>query len=272
MPELPEVETTRRGIHPFLLNQTIERIDIRQGKLRFPATPELNACCSGKQILDVSRRAKYLLLPLSSGTLLIHLGMSGYLRLDNPQSSLKKHDHIDMCLSNDMVLRYHDPRRFGFWLYIAGNLLQHPLIAHLGPEPLSDDFNGDFLYDKARGKTQSIKSFIMNNHVVVGIGNIYATESLFLTGIHPQTASGRLAKEQFIRLSINIKQVLQQAITAGGTTLRDFYSSDGKPGYFSSALHVYGRQGQPCPHCYERILAVTIAGRKSTFCPRCQPI
>ncbi|WP_133128340.1 bifunctional DNA-formamidopyrimidine glycosylase/DNA-(apurinic or apyrimidinic site) lyase [Legionella nagasakiensis] len=272
MPELPEVETTKRGIHPFLLNQTIECIHVRQTKLRLPIPSDLSTSCADQKILDIARRGKYLLLQLSSGTLLIHLGMSGHLRLDHLHSPIRKHDHVDLYLSNRFILRYHDPRRFGLWLYLTEPPCQHPLLTRLGPEPLSSDFNGDYLYDRAQGKTQSIKSFIMNNHVVVGIGNIYATESLFLAGIHPQAAIGLITKEQFILLSNKIKQVLQQAINAGGTTLRDFYASDGKPGYFSAALNVYGRQGLPCPACHERILAMTISGRNSAFCSKCQPM
>ena len=271
MPELPEVETTKRGISSFLLNQAIAKLIIRQAKLRVPVTEGINELCVGKTILAISRRAKYLLLHLSEGTLLIHLGMSGHLRLVTTQAEPGKHDHIDLCLTNGGILRYHDPRRFGLWLYLPLNPKDHALLAHLGPEPLSLDFNSDYLWQRARCKTQGIKSFIMNNTVVVGIGNIYATECLFLAGIHPESPAGALPEDAFIRLTYHIKQVLQQAIIAGGTTLRDFYAVDGKPGYFSNNLKIYGQKGQPCPQCKMLIQSMTIAGRSSTFCPRCQP-
>ena len=271
MPELPEVETTKQGITPFLVNQTILCVTIRQPQLRLPVTPNLNTLCSGKVLLAISRRAKYLLLHLSEGNVLIHLGMSGHLRIVNAQSPVSKHDHIDLCLMNGSILRYNDPRRFGLWLFIQDNPLTHRLLTHLGPEPLTDHFNGDYLHLCAYRKTQCIKSFIMNNKIVVGVGNIYAAESLFLAGIHPKTAAGALSKEQMLCLSYFIKQVLQQAISAGGTTLRDFYAADGKPGYFSNELNVYGRQKNHCYVCKTIIEAIVIAGRTSAFCPKCQP-
>ena len=271
MPELPEVETTKRGITPFLVEQTILCATVRQPQLRLPVTPNLSTICSGKTLLSITRRAKYLLLHLSEGFLLIHLGMSGHLRIVNSQAPIGKHDHIDLCLSNGSILRYNDPRRFGLWLYIAENPLQHHLLAHLGPEPLSDEFNGDYLYLAARNKKKCIKSFIMTNNVVVGIGNIYAAEALFLAGIHPETAAGALSREQINSLSEHLKKVLQQAIIAGGTTLRDFYAADGKPGYFSNELQVYGRQNKPCYACNTLIKIIAIAGRNSAFCPKCQP-
>lgn len=271
MPELPEVETTKQGITPFLVNQTILCATVRQPKLRLPVTHHLSRLCAGRTLLSISRRAKYLLLHLSEGHVLIHLGMSGHLRIVKSQEPIGKHDHIDLCLTNGAILRYNDPRRFGLWLYIAENPLQHRLLAHLGPEPLTEEFNGDYLYLSARHKTQCIKSFIMNNKIVVGVGNIYAAESLFLAGIHPITAAGALSKEEMLRLSDHIKHVLQQAINVGGTTLRDFYAADGKPGYFSNELKVYGRKNNPCFTCKTSIEAIFIAGRNSAFCPRCQP-
>ena len=270
MPELPEVETTRRGISSALLNQTIASVNVRQARLRVPVTPELNALCAGRTIFDINRRAKYLLLQLSEGTILIHLGMSGHLRVIHSTTEAGKHDHIDLCLANGTVLRFNDPRRFGLWIYIKDNPSQHPLLAHLGPEPLSDAFNGEYLTTRAQRKTQRIKSFIMNNKVVVGVGNIYATECLFLAGIHPQTPAGAVPQEKLMQLSRHIKTVLQQAIDAGGTTLRDFYAADGKPGYFANDLKIYGRKGEPCYTCRQLIETVTIAGRSSTFCPQCQ--
>ncbi|WED43210.1 bifunctional DNA-formamidopyrimidine glycosylase/DNA-(apurinic or apyrimidinic site) lyase [Legionella cardiaca] len=271
MPELPEVETTRLGISPYLLNKTIKAIDVRQPKLRL-LVPPLNEICSGQQILAITRRAKYLLLHLTQGYLLIHLGMSGHLRLVESNHPPDKHDHIDMRLHDEYTLRYNDPRRFGLWLYLADNPQDHPLLSHLGPEPLSDVFNIEYLSQRAYKKQQPIKSFIMRNDIVVGVGNIYATESLFLAGIHPQTATGHLQKNQLIELINYIKQVLEQAIRAGGTTLRDFFTIDGKPGYFANSLQVYGRKGLPCFQCSHLIQAITIGGRNSAFCPHCQPL
>jgi len=271
MPELPEVETTKRGISSHLVDQTITSVIVRHHQLRLPVAPDLHDLCVGKKILTVSRRAKYLLIELSTGTLIIHLGMSGHLRIVNDHSLAAKHDHIDLCLNDGSILRYHDPRRFGLWLYIATNPSQHRLFSHLGPEPLSNEFDGDYLIQRAYQKNQSIKSFIMNNSVVVGIGNIYATECLFLAGIHPQSPAGAIPKELLLILSTHIKQVLQRAIDSGGTTLRDFYATDGKPGYFATALQVYGRNNLPCPQCNLLIKSVLIAGRTSAFCPQCQP-
>ncbi|MCP0913945.1 MULTISPECIES: bifunctional DNA-formamidopyrimidine glycosylase/DNA-(apurinic or apyrimidinic site) lyase [Legionella] len=271
MPELPEVETVKRGVQPFLLNQTIKRIEVRQPKLRFPVADNMNCLCEGKQIIGISRRAKYLILQLSQGFLLLHLGMSGHLRPVQETTMPGKHDHIDLILTNGLALRYNDPRRFGFWIYIATNPAQHKLLAHLGPEPLSTDFNEEYLFNRAKNKTQSIKAFIMSNETVVGVGNIYATESLFLAGIHPKIATGSLSKSQFFHLCGHIKSTLAQAIQQGGTTLRDFYSFEGKPGYFATILKVYGRAGKPCATCNTLIQSITIAGRSSAFCPQCQP-
>lgn len=271
MPELPEIETTKRGISPFLIDQVILGITVRHTRLRLPVTPDLNSLCVNKKVLDITRRAKYLLLHLSEGYLLIHLGMSGHLRIVNTQTSAGKHDHIDLCLANGSILRYNDPRRFGLWLYMPDNPLEHRLITHLGPEPLTEAFNADYLYKRSRHKKQCIKSFIMDNKIVVGVGNIYAAESLFLTGLHPQMPAGRVSADQMQRLTQHIKNVLQQAINVGGTTLRDFYAADGKPGYFSHALKVYGRQNKRCYTCKTLINALVIAGRTSAFCPHCQP-
>lgn len=272
MPELPEVETTRRGIEPHIINQTITRLVIRNSQLRLPVSNNL-PFCTGQKILSVKRRAKYLLFELESGHhLLIHLGMSGHLRLVDFAAALRKHDHIDMAFSNDLILRYNDPRRFGLWLMIDGSPDQHPLLCKLGPEPLSDSFNSDYLAQKTSGKKCAIKSLIMNNEVVVGVGNIYATESLFLSGIHPQSVASHLSVAQLERLTLAIKHILQAAILAGGTTLKDFFSHEGKPGYFTHNLKVYGRKDESCYHCQYSIESVIIAGRNSFFCPQCQKI
>lgn len=273
MPELPEVETTRLGIKPYLSQQTISQIIIRQPRLRLTIPDEFASQCEGKIILDVQRRAKYLLLPLSQGYLMIHLGMTGHLRIiKTGQTTPGKHDHLDLCLENGFTLRYNDSRRFGLWLYAHAEPDLQTLLAHLGPEPLTQEFNTDYLAKKAKGRNQCIKSFIMNNHVVVGVGNIYATEVLFLAGIHPLTAAGLLSNTEFDKLTQFIKQILQRAIQAGGTTLRDFYAADGKPGYFTQNLQVYGRKNQPCMICENNIQSQVIAGRSSAFCPQCQPL
>ncbi|KTD22207.1 formamidopyrimidine-DNA glycosylase [Legionella lansingensis] len=270
MPELPEVETTRRGIAPFLVGKAIKNIVVRQLQLRL-AVPPLNDLCSGQKVKAVIRRAKYLLLQLTSGHLLIHLGMSGHLRLIQTDDVVGAHDHIDLLLEDGYMLRYNDPRRFGLWQYFTGDPYQYPLLNHLGPEPLSEAFHADYLSQKAFRKRQNIKSFIMRSDIVAGVGNIYATESLFFAGIHPQTPAGSLQAKQVAKLVYQIKRVLEKAIIAGGTTLRDFFSVDGKPGYFSQDLKVYGRKNLPCFHCHHIIEVAIIAGRSSAFCPHCQP-
>lgn len=272
MPELPEVETTKKGIQPHLEGQTIKKVTIRNPKLRVPVPMELDDLCAGKKIKTVTRRAKYLLLHLTQGYVLIHLGMSGHLRIMPKDTPPEKHDHVDMLLGNNLVLRYCDPRRFGLFFYIDENPYQHPLLAHLGPEPLSEAFNSSYLSQRAKNKNLPIKSLIMNNDVVVGVGNIYATESLFLSGIHPLTAAKNVSTESLHTLTNTIKQVLQAAIEAGGTTLKDFYSFEGKPGYFSIALKVYGRKKDHCFQCNSVIDTVVIGGRHSAFCPQCQPL
>lgn len=272
MPELPEVESTRRGISPFLLQQTITAVIVRQDKLRLPISTEIRTTCVGQTILAVKRRAKYLLLELSEGYLLNHLGMSGHLRIVDNNTAAGKHDHLDVSLSNGLSLRYNDPRRFGLWLYLSSNPEQHRLLSHLGPEPLTTDFNGAYLLQQGRHRKQNVKSFIMSNEIVVGVGNIYATESLFLSGIHPLTPAKNLNQTQFELLALQIKRVLQQAINAGGTTLRDFLQTNGKPGYFKNELQVYGRKNQPCFKCKTLIQSLTIGGRSSSYCPNCQKI
>ncbi|MGQ3888413.1 bifunctional DNA-formamidopyrimidine glycosylase/DNA-(apurinic or apyrimidinic site) lyase [Legionella sp. CNM-1927-20] len=271
MPELPEVETTRLAISPYLINQIIKQVAIRNSQLRLPVSTELQKVCPGQKIEAVHRRAKYLILILSKGYILIHLGMSGHLRLVTASTLPDKHDHIELTLKNGVVIRYYDPRRFGLWLYLTEDPAGHKLLSHLGPEPLTDDFNANYLFKNSQGKKQSIKSFLMDNQIVVGIGNIYATESLFLTGIHPSKPAGMLTIEQLTKLVNSIKRVLQQAICYGGTTLRDFYSL-GNPGYFINQLKVYGRKGQACFECSTIIEGLKIAGRTSTYCPKCQPL
>lgn len=271
MPELPEVETTKEGIKAYLEEQIIEKVIVRNARLRIPVAHDINEFCAQKSIIKVTRRAKYLLIFLNQGYLLIHLGMSGHLRVVPTHTPANLHDHVDIVLTNNLTLRYCDPRRFGLVLYSEENPQHHTLLAHLGPEPLEEEFNTDYLYQKTRQRKQPIKSLIMNNEIVVGVGNIYATESLFLAGIHPKKPATTLNYEQCAELTQHIKKVLDLAIKAGGTTLKDFYAFDGKPGYFSISLKVYGRKKQPCVHCTTLIETLVIGGRHSAFCPHCQP-
>lgn len=270
MPELPEVETTKQGIKSHLEGQTIHEINVRNFNLRIPVPNNIDELCAGKKIIAVTRRAKYILIQLSRGYLIIHLGMSGHLRIISGATIPEKHDHITLNLTNKQALCFSDPRRFGLFTYVDENPHQHQLLSHLGPEPLSEDFDGSYLYQRAKNKNKPIKSFIMDNEIVVGVGNIYATESLFLAQLHPNKPTKNVSEEQCHLLVKHIKAVLQQAIESGGTTLRDFYAFDGKPGYFSILLQVYGRKNQPCLHCQRLIETLVIGGRSSAFCPNCQ--
>ena len=270
MPELPEVETTRRGIEPYILGKTIQQLDVRQPRLRWPVPKQLARYLRGQQIERVARRGKYLLLGTGRGTLIIHLGMSGSLRILKQATPPGPHDHVDLLLNNDTLLRFTDPRRFGAWLWTADPVEQHPLLEKLGPEPLSDSFNTDYLHSHSRNRKQAVKIFIMNSHIVVGVGNIYASEVLFRAGIHPSRAAGRISRQRYTLLVNSIKTVLQAAIEQGGTTLRDFVGGEGKPGYFQQQLQVYGRTGKPCYKCGTPV-KVTRLGQRSTFyCSQCQ--
>lgn len=270
MPELPEVETTRRGIEPHLLGQRITGVVVRNRQLRWPVPAGLQKTVAGQQVHAVERRAKYLLLKMDRGTLILHLGMSGSLRLLPIGTAAEKHDHVDIVFSNGQLLRLRDPRRFGALLWTSGDPAQHRLLQHLGPEPLGASFDDDYLYHRSRKRKQAIKSFVMDSRIVVGVGNIYASEALFLAGIHPTTAAGRISKPRYVRLTQQIRAVLQAAITQGGTTLRDFTSIDGKPGYFAQSLHVYGREGEPCTQCGNSIRQIQQGQRSTWYCPRCQ--
>lgn len=272
MPELPEVETTKEGIKPHLKGQIIRGITVRNPKLRQTVPNNMDALCAGKTIHQISRRAKYLLLHLSTGYILIHLGMSGHLRMISADTMPAKHDHVDLILTNGMALRFCDPRRFGLFLYLEDNPQQHPLLIHLGPEPLAEEFDANYLFSRINNRTTSIKSLLMNNHIVVGIGNIYATEALFYSGIHPSSSAQKLSQANCEILIKHIKRILKQSIELGGTTLRDFYNTEGKPGYFSQSLQVYGRATQNCYQCDQLIQSVFIAGRNSAFCPNCQAL
>ncbi len=270
MPELPEVETARRGIEPHLRGQCIARVDLRQTRLRFPVSRGLVKSLTGARIAEVGRRGKYLLVGTNRGTLLIHLGMSGSLRILAGFEPAGRHDHCDIWLENGHGLRFTDPRRFGSLLWTTKDPLQHRLLRHLGPEPLSKDFSGAYLYALSHRRKMAIKPLIMDGRVVVGIGNIYASEALFAAGIRPTRQSGRISLERMELLVSRIKEVLRKAITAGGTTLRDFTGSDGTPGYFAQELSVYDRAGQPCPRCSAPVRKKVLGQRASFYCVACQ--
>ncbi|WP_353979885.1 bifunctional DNA-formamidopyrimidine glycosylase/DNA-(apurinic or apyrimidinic site) lyase [Salinicola endophyticus] len=270
MPELPEVETTRRGIAPHVEGREIVEVIVRSRSLRVPVPVDLEAALIGARFGELARRAKYLLLPVGDRSLLWHLGMSGSLRLARVGDLPKKHDHVDVVVEGGAILRYHDPRRFGFVDWLAPDVASDPRLARLGPEPLSPDFDGARLYTLSRGRRAAIKPFIMDNAVVVGVGNIYASEALFMAGIDPRRAAGRVSRERYARLAEAIKTVLAAAITQGGTTLRDFVSGSGEPGYFAQRLNVYGRGGEPCRECGHLLRQVTLGQRASVYCPICQ--
>lgn len=269
MPELPEVETTLRGITPYVQGKQITDVIVRQRQMRWPVPHNLNKLLKDQQILNVKRRAKYLLFETGAGHMILHLGMSGSLRIVANQINPLKHDHVDIVFSK-IVLRFHDPRRFGTILWTSSNPLEHKLLRVLGPEPLSNDFDGQHLHKLAKSRKVNVKNFIMNSHVVAGIGNIYASEALFLSGIHPQRAAGRISLARYEILAKNIKKVLNIAIDFGGTTLRDFVREDGNPGYFANQLNVYDKKGEPCPICKSPIKARMLGQRNSFFCKQCQ--
>jgi formamidopyrimidine-DNA glycosylase len=274
VPELPEVETALRGIRPHLEGRRIERLLVRDGRFRQPVPPDLPDLLAGESILALARRAKYLLIRLENGTLILHLGMSGSLRLVPARSPPLAHDHLDLILSDGRCLRFHDPRRFGLFLWTPDPpemaLARHPLLCDLGPEPLEEGFDGDRLHRLAQGRRIAVKPFVMDAAVVVGVGNIYASESLFLAGIHPARAANRISLARYRRLAETIRTVLSGAIQQGGTTLRDFVKEDGNPGYFAQSLNVYGRTGEPCHTCGTPIRECRLGQRSSFYCPRCQ--
>lgn len=269
MPELPEVETTRRGLEPHLLGRRVRQVVMRRKTLRWPIAEEIERLLPGQRIHAVRRRSKYLLLDTDAGSALWHLGMSGSLRVLPQQTPLRAHDHVDFVLDDAHVLRYNDPRRFGSLLWQASGAC-HELLAGLGPEPLSPDFDGEYLYQRSRGRSVPVKSFLMNAAIVVGVGNIYAAEALFDAGIAPQREAGKISRARYLRLADAVKRILANAITRGGTTLRDFISPDGLPGYFEQELLVYGRGGKPCKACGSTLKETRIGQRSSVWCPRCQ--
>lgn len=269
MPELPEVETTRQGIRPHLEGQRIVRLEVRDPRLRWPVPDSLPQQLGGKTIEAVNRRGKYLLLQTSTGSAIVHLGMSGSLRLAEPASPPRKHDHVQVDLESGLCLRFNDPRRFGAWLWSA-DWTTHALLKDLGPEPLGPDFDGAHLFRLSRGRKAAIKNFIMDHHNVVGVGNIYAAEALFLAGVHPERAAGRVSLARYQVLADAIRTILADAIAMGGTTLRDFINTDGNPGYFKQSLRVYGRGSQQCLICSATLKSVRLGQRATVYCGRCQ--
>ena len=268
MPELPEVETTRRGIEPHVCGQSIERVILRETRLRWPISAEVSGL-QGRQIREVSRRGKYLLMHLDQGNLIWHLGMSGSMRILPVGSAAENHEHVEFQLSNGQALKFRDPRRFGALLYCAQDPLQHRLLRQLGPEPLSGTFDADYLFHCCRKRSAPIKTVLMNSHIVVGVGNIYASEALFLAGIRPTRAARRITKPRITKLVSAIRDTLASAIGHGGTTLQDFTQVDGKPGYFRHELQVYGNKAQ-CKTCGKPIKQLVQAQRSSYYCPGCQ--
>jgi formamidopyrimidine-DNA glycosylase len=270
VPELPEVETTRRGIAPAVAGRRIASIVVRERRLRWPVPPEIHAWAAGQRVIAVRRRAKYLLIDLERGSLILHLGMSGSLRVLPPATPLLTHDHLDVLLDSGVALRFNDPRRFGSVFYSVDDPLLHPLLRRLAPEPLDPDFNGEYLFRASRGRRVAIKQLLMNSQVSVGVGNIYASEALFRARINPRRAAGRLKLRQLEKLARAIKRVLALAIRVGGTTLRDYVGADGNPGYFRQRLYVYERAGKPCRVCRTLVRQFTQGQRSTYYCPRCQ--
>ncbi|MEJ6475612.1 bifunctional DNA-formamidopyrimidine glycosylase/DNA-(apurinic or apyrimidinic site) lyase [Pseudoalteromonas piscicida] len=268
MPELPEVEVSRLGIQPYLEQQVIATVKVHNSKLRWPVPADVQLL-EGEKVTAVKRRAKYLLIESTHGTAILHLGMSGNLRVVDAQAPLKKHDHVEIILATGKSLRLNDPRRFGAFLWQrAGE--QHTVLAKLGPEPLTALFTAEHLFEMSRGKKQAVKQFIMDNNVVVGVGNIYANESLFKAGIHPKKEAGKISLKRYQLLTPIIKETLSAAIKQGGTTLKDFSQSDGKPGYFAQELLVYGRKGEACVTCETPLKEIRLGQRSTVYCAKCQ--
>lgn len=270
MPELPEVEITLQGIAPHLTGQSIRELVLRTAKLRQPLDVDCCYLLPGQTIQRLERRAKYLLLHCDRGTLILHLGMSGHLRMLPAETTERKHDHIDLILTNGQMLRFTDPRKFGLFIYTEAAVEHHRLLKDLGPEPLAADFSSTYLYVRSRGRKQAIKPFIMDQKTVVGVGNIYASEALFRAGINPRRAAGGVGRQRYALLVTAIRRVLLEAIAAGGTTISDFAGSDGRPWFFDRQLRVYGRAGLPCFSCGRPIKSLRLGQRSTYFCSRCQ--
>lgn len=271
MPELPEVEVSRLGITPWLEGVVVKRVVVRFPRLRWPIPAEIHLL-EGEPLRQIERRGKYLLLRSTLGTALLHLGMSGRLRILPLNTPAELHDHVDIELANGKLLRFHDPRRFGALLWTHDDPFLHALLKDLGPEPLTDDFSEDYLWRRSRTTTSAVKTWLMNSKVVVGVGNIYANEALFMARIHPGRATNSLSQTECRQLAEMVKKVLTRAIAQGGTTLRDFMRADGKPGYFVQELLVYGRAGQPCVTCGHALAELRLGQRSSVYCPVCQQL
>ncbi len=270
MPELPEVETTRRGIEPHVVGRTVVALQVHEPRLRWRVPEELPAQLAGQRVERAGRRAKYLLIELTRGTLLWHLGMSGSLRVLPADAPRLAHDHVDLVLDSGVLLRFNDPRRFGSLHYTTGDPNEHPLLASLAPEPFDARFDADYLWRITRRRRVAIKALLMNSRLVVGVGNIYANEALFRARVRPQRAARSLTRAEAHRLARAIRTVLTVAIRAGGTTLRDYVGADGSPGYFRQKLYVYERDGKPCRLCRAPVRAITQGQRSSYYCPACQ--
>ena len=270
MPELPEVESTRRELARKVAGSVISEVVVRDRRLRWPVPAELPRKLARQTIGDIRRRAKYLLIGVGNGTALVHLGMSGSLRLLDAHTVPDVHDHIDIILDDGRCVRYRDPRRFGCWLWIESDPARHRLLAHLGPEPLGPEFHGERLHGQLRGRSAAIKNLLMDSRIVAGVGNIYANEALFIAGIDPRRAAGRVARRRIDRLVSAVREVLTVAVEAGGTTLRDYARTDGAAGEFMDRLNVYGRDGEPCPRCTAPIARTTLAQRSTWYCRNCQ--
>lgn len=270
MPELPEVETIRRGIAPHVTGRAIERVVVRDRRLRWPIPKDFERNLAGRKIVDVGRRGKYLLLDLGGDRVILHMGMTGRLSLHEPGRPVRKHDHLDLELSGNLMLRFNDARRFGAALWWPGSQKDHVLLKDMGPEPFDPAFDADYLFKLSRGRSAPVKNFLMDGRVVVGVGNIYAVESLFRAGIRPMRPAGRVSRVEYEKLVSAVRAVLEDAIAAGGTTFRDFKNSEGEPGYFVQKLFVYDRGGEPCRNCKTAIKRLVIGQRSSFYCSRCQ--
>ncbi len=270
MPELPEVETVCQGLKPLVMNRLITAVDIIEPRLRWPVQPSLADCLVGQRFDAVARRGKYIFFRMPQGTLIGHLGMTGSFRLTRPDDARKKHDHVLITLDNHSQLRYHDPRRFGSLHWTQEDPEHHRLICRLGPEPLSTQFSADYLYARLQRSQKAVKACLMDHHLVVGVGNIYATEALFLSGVHPQRSAYQVSLPDCEKLYQHIVTLLERAISLGGTTLKDFVNANDQPGYFQQTLLAYGRQGQACSACQTEMQSVQVAQRSSVFCPQCQ--
>lgn len=270
MPELPEVETSRAGIAPYVLGKTIKNVIIRERRLRWSIPRQLKTRLVGTKIHTLSRRGKYLIFKTGKGHMIMHLGMSGSLRIITSHIPPEKHDHVDFVFEPNTSLRFRDPRRFGCVLWTETDPLQHKLLVNLGPEPLNDEFDGEYLFRKSRKRTQTVKTFIMDSRIVVGVGNIYANEALFAAGIRPDRKAGNISRDRYDKLAGTIKDVLRKALIMGGTTLRDFVNGEGNPGYFRHALQVYDRADKPCLICNTLLKVQRIGQRSTFFCQSCQ--